>query len=172
MTFRSSKWEDDCRASACGYGKDCASALRGSCARVLRNPFRAETARSAHPRSVSSGARVFVILITVDAKRFRFADVLFQFETHGLPDGSVSTFGAKCFRFAEVLFLPQAFERPDGNIITVGDKRPILLPQCPRFPAACRMSYPTSQPGATHPLCVATVRLLCRGNKCIASVAA
>ena len=41
-----------------GYSRDCASALRGSCA----DPFGSVTGRSALPHSVSSGARVLVIL--------------------------------------------------------------------------------------------------------------
>ena len=111
---------DDSRASVCGYGKDCASALRGSFARMLCNPFRsdiaferpdvqiscsarddrADTVRGALPHSVTSGARVLVLLLTVDARSPRFADVWFQFETHRVPDGTVFTVGAKCLSWS------------------------------------------------------------------------
>ena len=45
---------------------------------VKCNPFRADTGRSALPHSVSSGARVFVILIAVGGKKFRCAELLFS----------------------------------------------------------------------------------------------
>ena len=44
-------------------------------------------------------------------------------KTHELPDGNIITIGARRFRCAVVLFHPKSYDHPDGNIITVGTKR-------------------------------------------------
>ena len=63
------------------------------------------------------------ILVTVDAKRFRCAEILSRPSVFGRTDGNVIGVDAKRSHCAELVSGPSAYDRQDRNINTVGDRR-------------------------------------------------